>query len=67
MENKTLKATGIIFIGLLIWIGFVYLGIAFVKAEANPFMWSQAVRGIMVGGILMYLSGIPLFLHELKN
>ena len=67
MESKTLKAIGIVFIGLLIWIGIVYIGFAFVKAEANPFMWSQAARGLMVSFILGYCAFIPAFLHELKD
>lgn len=66
MKNKTLKATGIVFIGLIIWIGFIYIGFAFVKAEANPFMWSQTVRLVMFSIIFMYIAGIPVLMHELK-
>jgi uncharacterized membrane-anchored protein len=67
MRKQTIKTIAIVFIGLLIWIAFVYLTIAFVKVELNPFVWSQAVRGLMVGCIFIYISGIPLFLHELKD
>ena len=66
MRNKTLKAIGIVFIGLLILIGFVYLAIAFVKAEANPFMWSQLWRGVMVFTAFCYLAFTPLMVLELK-
>ena len=66
MKNKTLKATGIVFIGLLILIGFIYLAIAFIKAEANPFMWSQVWRGVMVFTGFCYLAFAPLMVSELK-
>ena len=66
MKNKTLKAAGIVFIGLLIWIGFNYLAIAFIKAEANPFMWSQSWRVVMVSLGSCYLAFIPLMVSELK-
>lgn len=66
MKNKTLKATGIVFIGLLILIGFVYLAIAFIKAEANPFMWSQLWRCVMVSTCFCYLTFVPLMVSELK-
>ena len=66
MESKTLKAIGIVFIGLIIWIGFIYIGFAFIKAEANPFMWSQTVRLVMFSTIFMYIAGIPALMHELK-
>ena len=67
METKTLKAIGIVFIGLLIWIGFVYLAIAFIKAEANPFMWSQGCRIIIVYIGFCYAAFTPLMVNELKN
>jgi hypothetical protein len=67
MKKQTLKAIGIVFIGLLIWIAFIYLGIAFIKVEANPFMWSERARGVMFLTNFMYLAGIPLFMHELKD
>jgi len=66
METKTLKAIGIVFIGLLIWIGFLYVAIAFIKSEANPFMWSQLWRGEMVFFAFCYLAFAPLMVNELK-
>ena len=66
MKNKTLKATGIVFIGLIILIGFVYLAIAFIKAEANPFIWSQFWRSMMVLTGFCYLAFVPLMVSELK-
>ena len=67
MKKQTLKAIGIVFIGLLIWNAFIYLGIAFIKAEANAFMWSERARGVMFLTNFMYLAGIPLFINELKD
>ena len=66
MKKDTLKAFGIVFIGLLIWIGFNYLAIAFIKAEANPFMWSQSWRVVMVSLGSCYLVFIPLIDSDLK-
>lgn len=66
MKNKTLKAAGIVFIGLLILIVFVYLAIAFIKAEANPFMWSQLWRSVMVFTDVCFLIFAPLMVSELK-
>lgn len=66
MGNKTLKAIGIVFIGLLIWIGINYLAIAFIKVEANPFMWSQSWRVVMLSFCSCYLVFMPLMVSELK-
>jgi hypothetical protein len=67
MESKTLKAIGIVFIGLLILMVVAYVAIAFIKAEANPFMWSQPWRVVMVSTSFCYLPFVPLMVSELKN
>jgi hypothetical protein len=66
MESKTLKAIGIVFIGLLILMVVAYVAIAFIKAEANPFMWSQPWRVVMVSTCFCYLLFVPLMVSELK-
>ena len=65
MKKETLKAFGIIFLGLLILMVVAYVAIAFIKAEANPFMWSQFWRGIMVFTGVCYLAFLPLMISEL--
>jgi hypothetical protein len=65
--KKTLKAIGIVIIGLLIWIGMIYLGFAFLKAETNPFIWSQGLRGAMLFIIFCYLAFTPLMINELDD
>ena len=67
MENKTLKAIGIAFIGLIIWIGMIYIGLAFVKAELNPFLWSEGLRGLMILITVCYIVSAPLIVNELKD
>ena len=66
MESKTLKAIGIVFIGLLILMVVAYVAIAFIKAEANPFLWSQPWRVVMVSLGSCYLPFVPLMVSELK-
>jgi hypothetical protein len=66
METKTLKAIGIVFIGLLILMVVAYVAIAFIKAEANPFMWSQFWRSLIVLTAFCYLAFAPLMVSELK-
>lgn len=65
--KKILKAIGIVFIGLLIWISMIYLGLAFLKVETNPFIWSQGLRGAMLFVIFCYLVFTPLMINELKD
>jgi len=66
MKN-TLKAIGIVFIGLLIWIVIIYTSIAFVKNEANPFMWKEALRFAMVFIACGYLAFTPLLINIIKD
>ena len=67
MKKQTLKAIIIVFIGLLVWIGMIYLGLAFLKVETNPFIWSQGLRGAMLFITFCYLAFTPLMINELKD
>lgn len=49
--KKTLLAIALVFIGLLIWAGLLYLGFAFVQAEVSPFAWPSETRAGMMRGI----------------
>jgi uncharacterized membrane protein len=65
--NKILKASALVFLGLLIWICGIYIALAFLKAELNPFVWSQGIRGDMLLCISFYFAFIPLMISELKH
>jgi hypothetical protein len=62
--NKTIKAIGLVLLGLIIESTFTYIAIAFVKAEANPFAWTQEARAGMLAFILIYFGFVPLMLSE---
>ena len=65
--NKTLKAILLVFLGLIIWSGLVYIAIAFLKAELNPFNWSELTRGTMLFIIFCYIPFIPVMVMSLKD
>ena len=65
--NKTIKALALVFLGLIIWIGLAYIALAFLKAEANPFVWSQGVRGGMLFVIFCYVCFSPLMVIFVKD
>jgi len=65
--NKTLKALALVFLGLIIWTGLAYIAIAFLKAESNPFVWSQSARGGMLFVIFCYVCFSPLMVIALKD
>jgi len=65
--NKTLKALGLVTLGLIIWSAIAYIAFAFLKAELNPFIWSQRVRGAMLFAIFCYACFSPMFLISLKD
>jgi hypothetical protein len=67
MKKQTLKAIGIAFIGLLIWILLIYISIAFIKAEPNPFVWSQGIRCALIYVSFCYLVFSPLIISELQD
>ncbi|MBI2258147.1 MAG: hypothetical protein HYU67_04520 [Flavobacteriia bacterium] len=65
--KKTFKAFSIVLLGSIIFSGLVYIAIAFVLAELNPFFWSINARGLMVFLIFCYASFIPLMVIALKS
>jgi membrane protein DedA with SNARE-associated domain len=65
--SKKLKALALSFLGCIIWSGLVYIAIAFLKSELNPFIWSQFTRGVMLFVISCYVAFIPAIVFALKN
>jgi len=65
--NKTMKALLIVFLGLIIWTGLAYIALAFLKAEANPFVWSEGERFGMLFLIFCYVVFSPLMVIILKD
>lgn len=65
--NKTLKALGLVFLGLIVWSGLVYISFAFAKAELNPFIWHESTRISMLVITICYIPFIPLFTMSLKD
>ena len=65
--NNTIKAVILVFLGLIIWTGFTYIAIAFLKAEINPFVWSQGARGGMLFVIFCYVCFSPLMVMSVKD
>ena len=65
--NKTLKALLLVFLGLIVWTGFVYIAFAFIKAELNPFIWHESTRIGMLVITICYLPFIPVFTISLKD
>jgi len=65
--KKTVKALGFTLLGLIIWSAISYIALAFFKAETNPFVWSQRIRGCMLFVIFCYVCFTPLMLIQLKD
>jgi hypothetical protein len=64
---KTIKAIGLVFLGLIIWTITAYVAYAFVKAEINPFLWEQTVRDTMLFIVFIYIAFIPLLIWVVKG
>ena len=64
---KTLKALKLVFLGLIIWTALVYIAFAFLKAEANPFIWSENVRFAMLFMEFAYVLFSPLIVNHLED
>ena len=64
---KTLKALKLVFLGLIIWTALVYIAFAFLKAEANPFIWSENVRFAMLFLEFAYILFSPLMVMHLED
>ena len=65
--NKTIKALILVFIGLIIWTVLNYIAFAFLKAELNPFIWSQNVRSAMLFMEFAYVLFSPLIVMHLED
>jgi hypothetical protein len=65
--NNTVKALGLVSLGLIIWSALAYIAIAFLKAETNPFIWSQDARGGMLFVIFCYVCFSPLMLMAVMD
>lgn len=64
---KTLKALKLVFLGLIIWTALNYIAFAFLKAELNPFIWSQNVRFAMLFLEFAYVLFSPLMVMHLED
>ena len=65
--SKTIKALKLVFLGLIIWTALNYIAFAFLKAEANPFIWSQTVRSGMLFLEFAYVLFSPMMVMALKE
>lgn len=65
--SKIIKALGLVFLGLIIWTALVYIAFAFLKAEANPFIWQEEARGGMLFLVVVYAVFGPLMVMALKE
>jgi hypothetical protein len=65
--SKGMKAIMLSLLGLIIWIAFIYGIFAFVKAEANPFEWTEGLRISMCFMISLYLCFIPAITYSIKH
>lgn len=63
--NKTLKSLVLLFLGLLLC--GIYFVIALLRAELNPFIWPQEIRGAMLLCVCLYLVFIPLMMSDLED
>jgi hypothetical protein len=65
--NKIIKALRLVSLGLIIWAALAYIAIAFLKAETNPFIWSQFARSGMLFIIFCYVCFSPLMVMSIKD
>lgn len=65
--NKTVKSLGLVSLGLIIWSFLAYIAIAFLKAETNPFVWSQSARAGMLFVIFCYVCFSPFMVMSVKD
>jgi hypothetical protein len=65
--KTTVKLLALVFLGSIIWSTFIYIAMAFIKGELNPFIWAQSSREIMVFLIFCYFAFSPLIVGFLKN
>ena len=65
--KKIIKSIVIVVLGLILWSGLVLLGIAFVRAEMNPFCWSSEARGLMLFIVFIYITFSPLLFLQVLD
>lgn len=64
---KTLRALKLVFLGLIIWTALLYIAFAFLKAELNPFIWSENVRFTMLFFEFAYVLFSALIVMHLSD
>ncbi len=64
---KTLTALKLVFLGLIIWTALNYIAFVFLKAELNPFIWSENVRSAMLFMEFAYVVFSQLMVMHLED
>ena len=54
------KKLFLILIGYVIWVSFIYLSVAFIKADLNAFNWSSEARSAIPVLSVIYLIFAPI-------
>lgn len=54
------KKLFLILIGYVIWVSFIYLSVAFIKADLNAFNWSSEARSVIPVFSVIYLIFAPI-------
>ena len=54
------KKLFLILIGYVIWVSFIYLSVAFIKADLNAFNWSSEARSAIPVLSVIYLIYAPI-------
>ena len=50
----------LILIGYVIWVSFIYLSVAFIKADLNAYNWSLEARSVIPVFSVIYLTFAPI-------
>ena len=66
MMKKTFIVLAIALIGLIFWVLFIYLLIAFIQADWNAFEWVKELRILIAVWVVVYVAFIPLLVFEIK-
>ena len=64
--KKTFISLAIALIGLIFWVLFIYLLIAFIQADWNAFKWVKELRVLIAVWAVVYVAFIPLLVFEIK-
>jgi len=64
--KKTIVALAIALIGLIFWVLFIYLSIAFIQADWNAFEWVKILRILIALCAVVYVAFIPLLVFQIK-